>query len=521
MSNEVRLAGLWLFGLLLTPAIVAGDSDNRVVQAGKESTASAWLARAARALGGDEKLQTLAAVEVSGMAVWHQREQSERPEGPWFATFTDFTDVRNLRADVVKRTARTKGFSAPDWIDSADWSEATTTLIASGVGMRSQNGTMTGAETPWDLGTLPLSLGPEQVVLAARDAADLHAEADALFDGYAHHVIAFTLAGARVRLFLNSPSFLPKAVEITRVRPYDVFWAPWGDVTQRVTFGLWTLEPEGVLYPRLWDFSTGGQPDGTVEITRVRLNPALVASDYEISDDARQRLIVGRRPVADVPFGMPQRPAHEVASGIVLVPGSWNVVEIKQDDGVVIIEGPLSSNYSERAIEDARHRFAGAPIKAVITTSDSWPHIGGLREYAARDIPIYALDLNLPILRRLFAARYESVPDALMKRPRQPSLHVVAARTVVGSGPNQLVIYPFRTPSGERQMMVYWPAHRLLYTSDLFTVRDAFVFLPQQVAEATQAVARERLDVVTVFGMHYGATPWTAVVKASAPPTRQ
>jgi hypothetical protein len=519
------VTGLGLFGRPSKPILAqvpaSGGSAGPVAQRHAKTTATAWVVRAAQALGGEEKLRSLAAVETSGVSVWHQREQSERPEGPWFATFTDFTDVRNIRADIVKRTARTRGFSSPDWVDNTDWSESSTTLVASGVGMRRQNGALTAAGTPWDLGTLPLPLGPEHVVLAAHDAADLHAEADEAFDGYAHHVVAFTLAGARIRLLLNTPSFLPKAVEITRARPDDVFWAPWGDVTQRVTFGLWTLEPEGVLYPRLWDFSTGGQPDGTVEITRVRMNPPLVSSDFDIPADVRQRLIADRRLVAGMPFGSPQRPAHEVAPGIVQVPGSWNVVEIRQDDGVVILEGPISSTYSAKAIDDARQRFGGAPIKAVITTSDSWPHVGGLREYASRAIPIYALDLNVPILKRLFAAKYKSSPDALMKRPRPPILHVVAGKTVVGSGPNQLVIYPLRTASGERQMMVYWPAHRLLYTSDLFTIQDTYVFLPQQVAEATEAVARDRLDVVTAFGMHYDATPWTAVVKAARPPARQ
>src|SRR5262249_48765856 len=150
----------------------------------------------------------------------------------------------------------------------------------------------------------------------------------------------------------------------------------------------------------------------------------------------------------------------------VQVPGSWDVVEVKQDDGIVILEGPLSSDYSARAIDDARQRFGSAPIKAVISTSDAWPHIGGMREYVARRIPIYALDLNVPILTRLFAAKYESFPDALAKTPRRPALHVVSGKTVVGSGANRLEIHPYRTASGERQMMVYWPEHQLLYTSD-------------------------------------------------------
>ncbi|HEY7284472.1 MAG TPA: hypothetical protein VH497_03440 [Vicinamibacterales bacterium] len=512
----MRIPGLAALRILVPTTIVLAQLWLVVGHAAPDNAAT-WLASAASALGGEETLRSLAAVEVSGVSVLHQREQSERPEGPWFVTFTDFTDVRNVRADVVKRIARTRGFSTPDPVDNKDWTEASTTLLVSGVGLRFQDGVLGPGETPWDLGTLPVGLGPEHMVLSARDAPDVHAEADAVLDGYPHHVVAFTYSGARVRLFLNVPSFLPKAIEITRARPYEVFWAPWGDVTQRVTFGLWTIEPGGVLYPRLWDFSSGGQPDGTVEITRVRLNPAIVAADFEIPDEARQRLIVRRRLVADAPFGNPQRPAREVVPGVVQVPGSWNVVEIKQDDGVVVLEGPLSSSYSSKAIDDVRNRFGGVPVKAVITTSDSWPHIGGLREYAARAIPIYALDLNVPILKRLFAARFESSPDALMTHPRQPALRVVAGKTVVGSGPNRLVLYPLRTASGERQMMVYWPAHHLLYTSDLFTIRDTFVFLPQQVAEATQAVAREGLQVDRAFGMHYDPLPWATVVKSGMP----
>src|SRR4029079_485676 len=114
-----------------------------------------------RALGGDEKLRSLDAVEISGISVWHQREQSERPEGPWFATFTEFTDTRHLRADVVKRTARNRGFATPDWVDNTDWTDRATLFVANDVGLRPANGTFVGAEKPFDLGTLPLELGPE------------------------------------------------------------------------------------------------------------------------------------------------------------------------------------------------------------------------------------------------------------------------------------------------------------------------------------------------------------------------
>src|SRR5206468_1361863 len=134
------------------------------------------------------------------------------------------------------------------------------------------------------------------------------------------------------------------------------------------------------------------------------------------------------------------------------------------------LEGPLTSSYSTKVIEDARHRFGGTVIKGVIGTSDAWPHLGGLREYAARGVPIYALDLNLPIIQRLLDARYATDPDRLARQPKAPRFRIVSAKTVVGQGASRLEIYPLRTVTGERQMMIYWPAHQLLYTSDLFTL---------------------------------------------------
>ena len=505
------LVALILF-MEMIPGILFGRAPDQ---------AAGWLAGAAQALGGEAKLRGLGAIELDGLSVLHQREQSERPEGPWVITFNDFTDVRSVAKDAVVRTSRTRGYSTPDWVDNKDWTAESTIVVANGVGLRQANGTWGPAATPWDLGILPLGLGPEHVVVAALDAKDAHAEPDETLDGYAHHVVAFTYGDARVRLILNVPSLLPRAVDITRARPYDTYWAPWGDVTQRVSFGVWTLEPEGVKFPRLWEFSTGGQTDGTLTITRMRLTAPTPAPSFDVPDDVRQRLIAGRRKISDAPLGSPQRPAAELAPGVVHVPGSWDIVEIRQDDGVVILDGPLTSDYSAKVIADATQRFGGARVKAVITTSDSWPHIGGMREYVARGIPIYALDLNVPILTRLFAAKYQTSPDALATSPKRPDMHVVSGKTTVGSGANRLEIYPYRTASGERQMMVYLPQHQLLYTSDLFTIRGPMIFLPQQVAEAVEAVTREHLTVKAAFGMHYDALPWATIVKSAEPPQKR
>jgi hypothetical protein len=44
------------------------------------------------------------------------------------------------------------------------------------------------------------------------------------------------------------------------------------------------------------------------------------------------------------------------------------------------------------------------------------------------------------------------------------------------------------------------------------------VFLPQQIAEAVQAAAREHLAVDRAFGMHYDAIPWQTALDSARPP---
>ena len=93
------------------------------------------------------------------------------------------------------------------------------------------------------------------------------------------------------------------------------------------------------------------------------------------------------------------------------------------------------------------------PIKAAVTTSDAGPYLAGIREYVARGVPIYALDLNLPILKRMIEAPHTSFPDLLAKSPRTPKFQVVTGKTVVDDGDNRFETYPMLGETSERQMI--------------------------------------------------------------------
>ncbi len=363
------------------------------------------------------------------------------------------------------------------------------------------------------------ALSPERLLLTAIDAPDLHLEPDAILQSVPQNVVAFSLDGAPVHIYLNAYTHLPTAVDYSGPLARSGFWAFLGDVTARTYFSLWWLAKGGIHMPMQWNIESNGLPDQMYVIRKLQIDEPLVETDLLISADVRAKYQPDAPPV-DLdkrPLGDPKQPAKELASGIIFIPGSWNATFVRQEEGIVILEAPISSGYTAKVIAEARRRFPGQPIKAVITTSDSWPHLAGIRECVAQSIPIYALDLNLPILERVMNAPHKSKPDAQQIAPRNPIFHLVHNKTLLESGPNRMEIYPIRGETSERQLMVFFPEHHLLYGSDPFQINaDGSFFYPQTVTELTDAVAREHLSVDEFFMMHIGPMPWADLSKAVA-----
>jgi hypothetical protein len=166
-------------------------------------------------------------------------------------------------------------------------------------------------------------------------------------------------------------------------------------------------------------------------------------------------------------------------------------------------------------IEEARKRYPGMPIKAVLSTSDSWPHTGGVRIAVAQGFPVFILDLNRPLLDRMLSAPHTLDPDALehSKSFRTPQRKIVSKKEEIGEGEHRMELYPLRGPATERQYMVYFPKHHLLYSSDTLALNDdGSLYDPELMSEVAQAVIREKLTVDKVYSMHQGPVAWDQVM---------
>jgi hypothetical protein len=484
-------------------------------RASADPAAATILRQALAAQGGEQTLRALHSVQFEAAGTRNELEQSERPEGPYITEFDTMSEVHDFAGDRYR--------SVVDAAVYPVFSFRTVTVASKTAIMQAFGATKTpGTLQQMQIVRERVALSPERVLLTALDAPDARREADTVLQSVPQNVVSFTLDGAPVRIFLNAYTHLPTAVDYSGPLARSGYWSFLGDVTARTYYSLWWLAKGGIHLPMQWNVERNGLPDQMYVIKELKIDEPLADADLTIPKDVADKYDP-TRPGLDhdsYPLGRPDQPAQSLADGIVFIPGAWNTTMVNQGDGVVILEAPIASNYSVKVLAEAQRRFPNAPVKAVVTTSDSWPHIAGIREYVARGIPIYALDLNEPILHRVIHASYASKPDDLQRTPRDPIFHPVSGATTLGTGSNRIVLYPLQGETSERQMMAYFPAHRLLYGSDPFQRdQDGNYFYPQTVSELTDAVARERLDVQRFFMMHVPPTPWAdlaAVLHAAA-----
>jgi hypothetical protein len=483
--------------------------------AAKNELALTMIRRSVQAMGGEKVLRGLHSLEIKGIGHRYMREQSERPEGPWLLDYFQISEERDLDGGRIRRETKSRGCDSTECWKSTEWASSTLIIADHVAASLSEGKTSAGRASAAQLADESLVLAPDRALLLALEATDLQNEPDISFHGFTHHVVSFGWHGSSIKILLSGYTNLPSAVEVTRSRPYEVYWSPWGDVTTRVSYEFWMLESGGMHYPREWDYETNGQPDWAFMVNELTLNPTTNDDDFRIPEEVKEDFMARKLAIEDWPLGAAPDQAQEVAPGIVLIPGRWNITEVRQPDGIVILEGPISNQYSALVIADAQKRFPGLKIKGVVTTSDAWPHIGGLREYVARGIPIYALDLNRSILQRLLVAPHSIHPDALALHPKAARVEYVSKRSQVGTGSNAFDLIPMRTVTGERQMVVYFPGQKVLYSSDAFQRgRSGEFFLPQTLSEIVDVARREKLEVMTDVGMHIGPTSWKEIEDA-------
>jgi hypothetical protein len=486
--------------MLVSVVVIVSLSSLSHAQAGD---APRVLRESAEAIGGVDRLRALKSVRVEEIGGEYMVSTITRTDAPPKLIAQSLTTLRSMGDSALRRTmSQAVPMRAGRF---------TGTTVANRGAAATVRGSSLSAAATFDGMTAieELRLSPESVLLTALDASDVRLTRDTSLGGVSHRVIGFTMDGAPVRIYIDAASHFPTRVELTRAYPTNVFWAMWGDLRFVTTWSAWALEAAGVWYPRQRTVTLNGAPFREYVVTALELDAAVAPDSIAIPDSVRaafsQRVTAERSASA-----LPRLTPVEISSGVVLYQGGYQSAAVRQDDGVVIIEGPESNAKSQAVLADIATRWPGARVKAVVSTSPMWMHIGGLREYAARGIPIYALDVNVPVVRALLASAHAQSPDSLARVRRAPTVRAISTLTTIGAGANRLELRPARGQHGSSMLLVWFPDSRLLYASDV-VIPDAFepVFTRGYAAELQRIVRRERLDVERMFAEHLPPAPWS------------
>ena len=493
----------------MLPALVCLFALRTIVPAAPPDSARAVVSRAIDALGGEAALKGLTTLEIESIGHAYLIEQSERPEGPFIVSYVSTSETRDVAGGRSRSEQQQRFVLSPDWSGGG-----VATVVDTDAAAFARSGRLAAAgRQVFEDGRERIDLAPERLLLTALAASDLALAPRAMLHGIPQDVVTFTWRGRRARLLIDAHDQVPSALELQAEDTFGI----WGLVRTTTYYSLWTLIPGGVRYPLQTDRTWNDVSQASSTITKIAVNRPLDGAALRIPDEVKSAFAA--LPAAAGVGALKFDPARsvELAPGVVQFSGNWNVAFVRQPDGLVIIEAPIGSGYSAAVLDEAERRFPGTRVKAVITTSDAWPHLGGVREYVARGIPVSAHELNRPILERLLKADYSGHPDALATRPRAAKFTWVTDKTVIGAGDTRVEIYPADGENGERMLFVYLPSQRLLYSSDdIQRDRTGEFFMPEYLFEVRDAVRRYRLDVDRIFGMHIGVTPWSAIEAAIA-----
>ncbi|HET6840584.1 MAG TPA: MBL fold metallo-hydrolase [Candidatus Angelobacter sp.] len=467
----------------------------------RQAGAKGCIRLALEAMGGEERLTSIKSLGMEMVRHTLLAEQSYR-QSPYITSYEHL----KIKADFSgNRIYRESHLTWPE-SDPGD-TESDSVLVAGlagGVIRASPDSPCSLADLDWTREML--SLGAARLLLTAFQSPDLHFEQPELIRSTMHTVLGFVWQEKPVRIVINPWNHLPDAVET--VEKFHDHWYQWGDVKRRIYFDNWKTF-HGVVYPTNEVEERNGHIWQSTQVLSLDLNISIDETQFQMDAKAAERSTQSKGWERPFPAGE----SIDLAPGISLYQNSWNSTLVKQEDGIVLLEAPLSGTYTKGILKECKRRYPDVPIKAVLSTSDSWPHVGGVRQAVALGLPVYILDLNRPLLDDLVHAPHRLDPDSLAQLPKEARWRVVSQKIRIGARQNRMELYPLRGASTERQYMVYFPEHHLLYVSDTLSLDEKGVlYNPELMREVIQAVKREGLYVDTAFAMHQGPVAWTQIV---------
>ena len=459
------------------------------VAAPADADAAQWIRRARRAVGIDAVQDRLLRWRATDVDV--QYFQSDRPAPPYIES----VELRDW------------------WFDAATGVERWERLPASGSAMlrTAQSAFVVRDTLRRAMAALYRFHEPTRAlnplaVLADWSEGRVRVAGTCSFRGYPRLV----LERDAQRLYLDFKSAMP--VKLERIERH----ATWGQIRAEYVYATW-WRSGAVALPMVAVRYVDG-----VEHLRRNLTLPLRAGEQVVAALARADgpdlalPAVDHRNTPD-PFAQPL-PVDTVRVDnhtFLLTTRAYTHAVTLQRDTVYLLDATTSESRSRADSVWIATLFPRVRAVVLVVTDLAWPHVQGVRFWAARGATIVTHEMSRPFLEQLLARRWTLAPDVLEGARRTRPPRVITTRTGLNLAGGGVRLRPIDGVASEGALYVAIPSAGFVWAGDYIQN----VSSPSQYAqEMIAAIARDGIAPDRVAAQHLSLSPWSTVLSANPRP---
>ena len=439
---------------------------------------------AVKALGGADALRGLKAIAISGEAKFYEPGQSKVAGGePKHVEDVTFTVTRDL-AGGMARTQWDRDHKYPDPALKIKYTE---TVSPSGGFVTDDKGAstaMAGVRLAAHLRELARS-SPTLLLKAMDNPKEVRSIGNQRIGGQSLRAVSFNDGGAKFIIAFDSKTHLPAAI---RTLDDDNVH---GDSNFDAVLGNWKAVG-GVQVAHSLSYQINGIEVGKVAYKEVTANPAVAGDTFAAPDSVKsalkgpatgnvpyqwviRRLYMSRYVDTEQPF-LPAGASMkrvELAPNVQHVQGAGaNNLIVAMKDHLVMFDAPYGEAQSRMAIDLAKAKYPGKPIKYLVQTHHHMDHSGGLRTYVAEGATI------------VVAAPTKAYFDKALRNPRtvandaqqtaRKPLRITEVKdqlTLKDDAGGEIRIYNIKNPHAEGYLLGHVVKENVVFVTDLISPR--------------------------------------------------
>jgi glyoxylase-like metal-dependent hydrolase (beta-lactamase superfamily II) len=253
----------------------------------------------------------------------------------------------------------------------------------------------------------------------------------------------------------------------------------------------------GLMFPRVARTTQNGLLLSTFRLGSLELDPAVPDSLF-------------RHPAGYSVTPRPAPPAvTKFADGVFFAErlgGGYRTMFVDTDEGVLVVDAPLSPAVTAGVIRMIQETLPGRPIRYVMLTHHHADHVGGLSSYVALGATVLAGPGTEEYLRTMLRApRTLNRADAVQVELPAALIETVTDALAIGTADGVIqILNPGPTSHAAGMLLAYLPHHRLLFQGDFLRINQPGGPAPGTgiARELEQIIERLRLDVHYIGAVH-------------------